>query len=790
MRELIDQILSSDGPIARSLRAAAAPGSEARASDYESRPQQIAMARAAWDCFDATGAGEGVGGGGSGGGAAGRRTLMVEAGTGVGKSFAYLIPAILRIVLRGEKAVVSTHTISLQEQLMEKDVPMLAAALEPWLRDKFPDRKLHPLKPVLVKGRSNYLSIRRLQLASERAEALLVDMEARAQLEQIEKWALDTRDGTLATLPQLTRPEVWTHVQSDTDNCMGRKCPHYEACFYQEARRKAETGNLLVCNHALFFADLALRSLSAGLVGGNEVGVEETSSTPTSSGQFGILPPHQHVVLDEAHTVEDVASEHLGLSLTEGRINHLLRTLYEPRRRKGFLGQLANSPLAGREPEAIQRAINLTLQAGDASRLFFEQWERLVESGRAPQGRIMGPRQVENILSPAMADLALRLKGLRELVRTEADKFELNAYARRAEAVALAAKHYVEQEVPDSVYWVELGATRHGRRRIELACAPIEVGPILRDRLFDGSRSIVLTSATLATRAVTPDEHPERAETAFAHAMGRLGCDAEGTLAMQLGSPFDFAKQATLYIETGVDSPASTPTRPRSRSESVTFDEFSQVPPEESPPPPFPTNAESRMPNADSPRPSYESSLAHAILHHVDETDGGAFVLFTSFKTLSAVAQRLESPLANRAMPLLTQVEGAGGVGGGGRGHMLRAFRENRRSVLLGAASFWQGVDVRGDALRCVIITKLPFDPPDRPLTQARLERIKARGGNPFMEESLPRAVIRFKQGFGRLIRSQTDTGRVVVLDSRIATARYGRVFLESLPRGVRIVNT
>ncbi len=777
MRDLVDQILSSDGPIARSLRADASAKSDARASGYESRPQQVAMARAVWDCFDAHA------------GAAGslpRRTLMVEAGTGVGKSFAYLIPAILRIVLRGEKAVISTHTISLQEQLMEKDVPLLVAALEPWLKEKFPDRKLHALRPVLVKGRSNYLSIRRLQLASERADALLTDMEARAQLERIEKWALDTRDGTLATLPQLTRPEVWTHVQSDTDNCMGRKCPHHEACFYQEARRRAETGNLLVCNHALFFADLALRSLGAGLA--SEIGEDQTGNGPTSGGQFGILPPHHHVVLDEAHTVEDVASEHLGLSLTEGRINHLLRTLYEPRRRKGFLGQLASSPLANREPEAIQRAINLTLQAGDASRLFFEHWERLVESGRAPQGRVMGPRQVENSLSPAMADLALRLKGLRELVRTEADKFELNAYARRAEGIALAAKHYIEQEIPDSVYWVELGpprhASRHGRRRIELACAPIEVGPILRDRLFDGSRSIILTSATLATRAATPDEHPERAETAFAHAMTRLGCEPERTLAMQLGSPFDFAKQATLYIEGGVDSPTPTRASPRAGgkgSPSIsTFDEFSQVPREESASAWPTTNAESQMPNA----ASYESSLADAILRHVDETDGGAFVLFTSFKVLDAVARLLESPLGDRSMPLLTQIEG----GAGGRGHMLRAFRENRRSVLFGAASFWQGVDVRGDALRCVIITKLPFDPPDRPLTQARLERIKARGGNPFMEESLPRAVIRFKQGFGRLIRSQTDTGRVVVLDSRIVTARYGRIFLEALPKGVKVV--
>jgi ATP-dependent DNA helicase DinG len=731
VRELVEEILSPSGPIATWLREHG--GREA----YESRPQQGAMARAVADCFDAP---------------APRRTLLVEAGTGVGKSYAYLVPAILRAVLLGEKIVVSTHTISLQ---------------------RLPDRPRHELRPVLIKGRGNYVSIRRLALASERAEALLGDAEARTQLGMIEEWALTTRDGTLATLTPLTRPEVWTHVESDTDNCMGRKCPHHDACFYQEARRNAAAANLLICNHALFFADMALRADGAREEGENGPAGGETG------GGFGILPPHHHVVLDEAHTVEDVASEHLGMSLTEGRINHLLRTLYEPRRRKGFLGQLLTSPMASREPEAIQRAINLTLQTGDSARVFFEGWERLVESGRAPQGRVLGPRQVENILSPAMADLALRLKTLRDLVRTDADRFELNAFARRAEGIALAARFYVEQEIPGSVYWVELGATRRGRRRIELACAPVEVGPILRERLFDGSRSIVLTSATLATRTAKPDEPVERAETAFAHAMGRLGCDAgdERTMSMQLGSPFDYARQATLYVETDVDAPARF-ARPS--------DEFSQISPEEraghaghAANAPWPT------PHTDPPSPSsYEGSVTAAILRHIDATDGGAFVLFTSFKILNEVGKRLEAALASRGMPLLRQLEGAGG----GRGQLLKSFREDHRSVLLGAASFWQGVDVRGEALRCVIIVKLPFDPPDRPLTQARLELIKSRGGNPFMEETLPRAVIRFKQGFGRLIRSQTDTGRVVVLDRRIVTARYGRVFLEALPAGVRIV--
>src|SRR6266850_450844 len=271
----VANLLSPDGAIARRL-----PG-------FESRPQQVEMAAAVEATLDKKG------------------RLIVEAGTGVGKSFAYLIPAIKRIVEHKEKVVVVTNTINLQEQLIDKDIPLLNAVIP------------EEFSAVLVKGRGNYVSLRRLKLASDRQDKLFADDDARHSLHTIEDWAYGTRDGTLSTLPVLQRPEVWDFVQSDTHNCMGKKCPTYEKCFYQMARRRMENGDLLVCNHALFFSDLALRSQNVGF-----------------------LPPYQHVILDEGHAAEEVAAEHFGVSLGEGRVRHVLGLLYQPRTHKGFLGSL------------------------------------------------------------------------------------------------------------------------------------------------------------------------------------------------------------------------------------------------------------------------------------------------------------------------------------------------------------------------------------------------------------------------------------------------------------------
>lgn len=653
----IAQFLGPQGPVARRLEG------------YEPRTQQIDMAQAVEQTLETRG------------------RLMVEAGTGVGKSFAYLLPAIKRLIEHDERVVVATNTISLQEQLMEKDVPLLRAVAP------------GEFTAVLVKGRGNYLSLRRLQLAYERQDRLLADDQARHALEQIVTWAHTTRDGTLATLPMLSRPDVWDFAQSDSHNCMGRKCPTYDKCFYQAARRRMENGDLLICNHALFFADLALRMQGAML-----------------------LPAYDHVILDEAHGIEDAASEHFGFSMSDSRVRFLLRLLY---RRTGGQGFLSSLRLKDQTTKAIEEAIHLVLKADEACDRLFEDLAGWLDGHPQGGGRVPEPGIVENPLSPAMKALGEALSLLKKRAASEPDEYELNSYAQRAMDIASEMAILIDQQVENSVYWLEQSeggsAFRRARPRVQMRCAPIEVGPILAAQLFNGKQSVILTSATLAAGGAD-----------FSHAKSRLGCADARTL--QLGSPFDYAKQVRLIVDRTLPEPSDR---------------------------------------------RFVEELAPRVLHHVRETKGGAFVLFTSYSLLRAVAERIKPALVAEGYPVL--VHGADGP----RSQMLERFRADDRSVLLGTASFWQGVDVRGRALRNVIITRLPFDVPDKPLIRARLERIQEQGGNPFLEDQVPRAVIRFKQGFGRLIRSGVDTGRVVVLDPRIRTKPYGRKFIEALPPGI-----
>ncbi len=645
-------ILGPSGAIARRL------------PRYEHRPEQLAMAEAVARAIEKPG------------------HLVVEAGTGVGKSFAYLVPAIQSTATPKTKVVVSTHTIALQEQIVAKDIPFLQSVMP------------EEFTAVLVKGRSNYISLRRLEVAIKRQNLLFQREEEIDQLVTLRMWSKRTGDGSRSDLDFRPMPSVWEAVQSEDDNCLGRQCPNHSECFFFKARRRMRTANVLVVNHALLVTDLVLRGEG-----------------------FGLLPDYQVAVIDEAHTLEAVAGERMGVQLSNVGVDLALARLYNGRTGKGMLAS---------HRDVCAEAIRQAQKTRDAAEDFFNRAASWYGSqAQGYNGRLRKAPAWSEHVCEELRRLATAIGRGAEAISKPEEKVELVAAEERCRALADQIAAWNRQAAEAAVYWIEV--EQKSRLRVRLAASPLDVGPSLRTLLYTEVPTCVLTSATLCVGS------PPR----FDFFRGRIGLTAAETLA--LGSPFDYANQVKIHLPNNLPDPSEQPR------------DFEQV-------------------------------AIRAVAYYLAQTHGKAFVLFTSYKMMEAATRALTPWLASREIAVFSQSDGLP------RSKMVEAFKADINSVIFGVDSFWQGVDVPGETLSNVIITRLPFAVPTHPLLEARLEDIRRRGGNPFVEYQVPEAVIKLKQGFGRLIRSRTDRGIVVILDPRVLTKPYGRTFLGSLPECPRVV--
>ncbi len=652
-------------------------------SNFEERPQQQEMALLTLDCLN------------------NQKHLLVEAGTGVGKSLAYLLPVVYWSLSTKKRIIISTYTVNLQQQLANKDIPMIANIFA---------KRLGILRYSLFKGRSHYLCLRKWNRLYDKTQSQLELVRAESDDKKIQKLAriIDTGtwDGDRETLSVHISDMLWTRLCSESNRCMSSKCPFRESCFYQKQRRHLESCHIIVVNHALFAADLKIRQETAGKV--------------------ALLPGYEAIVFDEAHHLESVFRNSMTFNLGH---NHLKQLSDDTLR---FISRAPLSEmLDNAEKSRIKSTLSYQLKLMDAelTNLSSKQHHNRIGAtnkhltgvynySKIDRHRLKHFNSIDERIAKSLKDFSQLIIGWTNLDLSDEERFEASALSKRYLDMAKLLENIntLQGDSTDFVYWSQID-NQSANRQITLNGAPLEVNTYLAENLWESLPSAILTSATLTTG------------NSFEYISRLLGIKGEEAV---IGSPFDYSEQVCLCV---------------------------------------PQDHRGKHPNS----PVFDDYVSEMVLKIVDLAQGRTFVLFTSRRSLSSVSRKIRDKIEEKGYPTLIQGESS-------RQKLLEEFKNSGNAVLMGLDSFWEGVDVPGDALCCVVLAKLPFPVPKGPVMQAREALWKAQGLNPFIHYSLPTTTLKLKQGFGRLIRSKTDRGAVVILDSRIITRRYGQTILESLP--------